>query len=163
MIKACKDHLAAALAAAGIERVFYRREEAEKHQVLPFGVLMTGDETLRFDGSLVASAEGPGNDERTYRRRTHRRVRDIKVAIIHRSDDQAETAGETFLAALDRRIFDGDGNAILVSARGSEPDEDDKSLLRQRSGAVYLVTFEGGVYQDKVVKVLPLETALEVE
>ncbi len=163
MIKTCKEYLAERLRAAGVSKISFSREGSDKHNVPPFAVVLTGDETMRYDGSMVAKGEGPGVDERTYRRRTHRRALDLKVLIVHRTDDEAQAVGETFLTGLTRRILDDQGNAILVAVRGSEPDEEDRSILRQRSGAVYLVTFEGGVYQDKVVKVLPLETAMEVE
>lgn len=162
MIGECRQYLAAHLKAAGIERVYTRPEDGTKHQAVPYAVVEMSDQSLEYDGSLVARADGPEADERTFRRRTHRRTVKAQVRIVHRDQTQLETVIMSFLAGLDRRLLDAQENAILISARGGEPEED-ASLLREQQTAYFQVVFEGGVYTDKIVKVYPLETALEIE
>jgi hypothetical protein len=162
VIATCREYLEQLLKNAGIARVFTRPEDAAKHQAVPYAMVALDTETMQYDGSLVARADGPGMGERTFRRRVHRRSVRAKVKIVHRDQAAADTAGTVFLAGLARRILDPDGNAILVSARGAEPEEE-TSLLRQQAAAYFEVLFEGGVYADKTVKIYPLETALAVE
>lgn len=162
MIATCREYLEQLLKNAGIERVFTRPEDAAKHQAVPYAVVALDTETMQYDGSLVARADGPGAGERTFRRRLYRRSVRAKVKLVHRDQAGADAAGSAFLAGLARRILDADGNAILVSARGAEPEEE-ASLLRQQEAVHFLVIFEGGIYADRTVKVYDLETTLQVE
>jgi len=163
MIRACLDCLEGCLKNAGVARVYDLPAEAAKHQAVPYAVIALGDETLQRDGSLTAAAAGPAADEKTYRRRLYRRSIQARVKIVHRNPAAAGDSGDAFLKALPRRIFDKHHNAVLVNARGAEADEEDAGLLKRQSAAYFLVTFEGGVYADNVVKRYPLGTSLEIE
>lgn len=163
MIRACLDCLEACLKGAGIERVYTKPEDAAKHQAIPYAVVILGDETLQRDGSMVARADGPAANERTYRRRLYKRSIQARVKVVHRDQAVAGDAGDAFLESLPRRIWDKHNNAVLVSARGAEADEEDASLLKKQGAVYFLITFEGGIYSDRVVKVCAIGVGLEVE
>jgi hypothetical protein len=163
VIGVCRDYLKAHLEGIGIARVLTRPEDAGKHQVAPYAVIVPGEETLVRDGTLVACADGPGAGERTFRRRLHRRTVTFRVKIVQRDPGAVDAAAAAFLGGLARRILDPAGNAILVAARGAEPEEE-TSVLRDQEAVHFLVAFEGGVYADRAVKVYPASAlAVEVE
>lgn len=162
MILACRDYLKTCLEQMGIKKVLTKAEDGSKHAVIPRAEITFGDTDLRIDGSLVARYEGPGDHERTFRRRTYQRTEQARVKIVHRDQDQAEKSRDSLLAGLESRIDDGKGNAILITAWSGEPDED-SSLLRQ-TGTTYIdIKFEGGIYWDRTVKLYDTATSLQLE
>lgn len=162
MIKACRDYLKTCLEQVGIKKVLTRAEEAAKHAVIPRGEIYFGESDLQKDGSLVARFDGPGDHERTYRRRTYQRTEQARVKIVHRDQDLAEKTRDDLIAAFERRIDDGHGNAILITAWSGEPEED-SSLLRQ-TGTTYIdLRFDGGIYRDRTVKLYDTATSLRLE
>jgi hypothetical protein len=164
MMDTCRTYLTQQLKSCGINKVFTKAEDAAQYKAVPYAKVAFDDEDLKYDGSLVARADGPNQGERTLRRRTYMRTIQARVKIVHRDQAAAEAAGTNFLSGLARRIMDPDNNAILINARSGEPEPDeDTSLLRQQGTSYYLVTFDGGIYRDKIVQVYELETALAVE
>jgi hypothetical protein len=162
MIGYCREYLITLLNQAGITRVYAEAEDAGKHQVRPYAQLIPGNEKLEYDGSLVAKEVDRENRQCTYRRRIYRHTAQIKVKIVHRDGNAAAQVKQAFLAGLERRIWDGDNNAILVSVATAQP-EDDPSLLKQQDVVYLTVTFQGGVYRDHTVDLVNLDSALKIE
>lgn len=162
MIETCRTYLETCLKNAGIKRVFTKLEDATRYQVFPYAQVIEDNQNLQYDGSLTARFEGPEEGERTFRRRIYYSMVDMVVKVVHRDLIQAEALREDLLASFERSILDADENAILVTARSAEPEED-TSLLQGRAAAYLDVCFEGGIYKDKTVKVYDLDVTLEVE
>lgn len=162
MIEKCREYLKAVLNQVGIKQVHTSQADASKHPVVPYAEIKLEDTALRADGSLVARFEGPGDKERTLRRRTYERTEQAQVKIVHRSQTAAETARDSLLNLLVPRIDDGHSNAILITAWNGDSEEDG-SILRQEAAANINVKFDGGIYKDKVVKIFSMETDLTFE
>jgi len=162
MIQACTAYLEGHLKQLGIKKVYTRAADSTKHQSLPYAKITINDETLRYDGSQVAKADGPNASERTFRRRLYHRIVPVDVEIVAKDQQTTSELGAAFLAGLKRRIWDSQGNAVLVSAEARKQMMN-TSLLSQQSATYFTVTFEGGLYQDRVVKVVNLDTALQLE
>lgn len=162
MMTSCYGYLENLLNSLGIDRVSAGAEENGKHQTTPRAHLEPGPEKFTYDGSLAARQSDAENMRCTYRRRMYRHAARVDVQIYHRSAKEAAAVKRSFMAALARRIWDADNNAILVSVPESRP-EDDPSLLKRQDAAVVTVTFEGGVYLDKTVELLELPGALVIE
>ncbi len=161
MLSSCLDYLEAKLKEAGINKVSKKQEDAGGHQVIPSASITVGEETLRRVGSLVAVLNDPAANLRVYRKKLYSRVIPFKVKIVQRDAITAENMGTSFIASLDRRILDSQGNAVLITAREAEPEEN-TSILNQKGTVEYQVIFEGGIYLDKTHKLYSTDTALEI-
>ncbi|MDZ4042912.1 MAG: hypothetical protein U1D96_05380 [Eubacteriales bacterium] len=133
--------------------------DVSKHQGKQWAIIEILDIQYTRDGSLVAKEDDLVAMLRTYRRRVHKVILRTKVQINTRSA-QAAVIAEQIIQDLERRIWDDDHNAILITARVSQPEED-PSMLQGRSATDLLVDFAGGIYQDRTVPLLDLETAQE--
>lgn len=162
MIQACREYLKTCINQAGIKTVHTRRVDASKHQAVPYGEIIFGDTDLHRDGSLVARYEGPGEHERTFRRRIYQRIELARIKVVHRDQALAEVTRDAILNSLGSRIQDGNGNAVLITAWSGEPEED-TSILRQEAAAYIDIRFEGGIYRDRTVKLYKTETDLLME
>lgn len=160
MIGSCIEYLLEILRENGIP-AHADAAEAAKHQGAQWATIGFLDTKWFRDGSLVARAEDPAAGTRTYRRRLYKIALRTNI-VIHSRRGQAADLGVTVAGKLDRRIWDAEQNAILVTVRGPQP-EDDPSLLKDRSTVELLVDFEGGIYRDRTVPLLDLEPALEIE
>lgn len=158
----CRTYLENCLISVGVKRVFNKQEDTSRHQVLPFAQVVEDSQSQIYDGSVVARFNGPAEDERTFRQRIYHCTVEMLVKIVHRDLNQAEAIRDQLLKQFDRRILDEDGNAILVTSRGAEPEEDG-SILQNKAASYLDISFEGGIYKDKVVKLYNLDVALEME
>jgi len=162
VIEKCREYLVTCLTQVGIKQVNTTKADTKKHQILPYGEVKFEDSALRPDGSLVARYEGPGENERTLRRRTYERTEQAQVKMVCRDQGQAENSRDNLLAMLGQRIEDGHGNAILITAWNGDGEEDG-SILNQEATVFIDVKFDGGIYKDKVVKIFNMETDLQFE
>jgi len=150
----CKDYLAQKLRAAGINEIYQTAEQSQKHHSLPYALVATGmdrlsgQERLEYSPRRVAMEDDLTAGVRRVRWRTHVRHLQLRVAIVHRTEIEAEAVLTAFLAGLDRRFLDAGGNAVLVNADMASRT-DDGSLLRNQAGAEAGVVFQGGVYRDE--------------
>lgn len=162
MITSCREYLKNCLNQVGISRVNTKKSEGTKHQAVPYAEVVFEEGDLRKDGRLVARFEGPGEKERTFRRRLYERTELARVKIVHRDQATAETTRDEFISLLDKRIDDGNGNAVLITAYQSEPEEEG-SILRQETAAYIDARFEGGLFKDHTVMLINTETDLLID
>lgn len=161
MIEHCRTFLVNIIKAASIKTVHIKAEDEGKHQTVPYASVTFGQDDLSFDGSLVARYDGPGEKERTFRRRMYHRNVPVKVRIVHRTPVLAEQARSSILQAIPVRFDDGAGNAVLIRFKSGEP-EGDGSVLRNQETVYIDLVCEGGIYKDHTVKVFSMETDLQV-
>lgn len=157
MIQECIEFLQTVLAHNNI--TVQADADTAKHQGGQWAAIEILDVKRLRDGSLVARSEDLETKARIYRRRTHRITLRTKVTIHSR---RAAVLAETVATQLPRRIWDAGKNAILVNARGWEP-EGDTSILRDRNKVELLIDFEGGAYKDCTTSLLDLGAALDLE
>lgn len=160
MIDTCLAYLKDFLAARKIP-AYDDPSEASKHQGAQWARIETQRVKSFRDGTLVAKVEDLEDKTRTYRRRIYKLVLRCKLTINNRRG-QAAALAEQIIAELDRRIFDQNENAIIITAQEGQAG-DDPSVLRERGQADLLVDFEGGIYRDRTVRLLDLETDMELE
>lgn len=164
----CKQYLAQKLQAAGIDEVYLTAEAAARHRALPYALVsasmdqLSQQERLEYSPRRVAMEDDLDNNVRRLRWRTHIRHLQLRVAIAHRTEAEAEAALTTFLASLDRRFLDADKNAVLVNGDMANRN-DDASLLRNQAGAEALVFFEGGIYRDGKLPLFNVPDLMAVE
>lgn len=158
MIKACKDHLRAALIAAGLEdkRIYPTESAKSAFQIVPSTLFLEVKEKIetyrrraKYEDDLVALT-------RTWRYQIFKRTLIIPLVVATRTEDELESVYTSFLSNLSRRVFDSSGNAILISINDDVQGIVDESLLAGKEGKMLEITFNGGVYRDKVV---PLYTS----
>ncbi|WP_027364019.1 hypothetical protein [Desulfotruncus alcoholivorax] len=160
MINACRDYLVQKLYAAGIADIRVGAAEATKHQARLFAEIVFGKESLKYDGSKVAvSQEGA---TKTYRRRIYSRIVPAKITIAHRDETELQSITALFLASLDRRLLDGNGNCVLIDVSMGDPEED-TGAASQRERAAYVIEFLGGVYKDNVTQLLNMNEVMVIE
>ncbi len=170
MIAECKQYLVQKLQAAGINEIYQTAEQSQKHHSLPYALVsasmdyVSRQERLEYSPQRVAMEDDLANGVRRVRWRTHKRHLQLRVAIVHRTEAEAEGILTAFLVSLERRFLDAGGNAVLVNAEMASR-EDDGSLLRNQAGAEAIVFFEGGVYRDEELPLfnVPGTMALENE
>jgi len=164
----CKNYLDQKLRAAGINEVYQTAEQGQKHHSLPYALVsadagqLSGHERLEYSPRRVAMENDLINKVRRVRWRTHIRHLQLRVAIVHRTEAEAEAALTAFLADLDRRFLDAGGNAVLVNADVASRN-DDGSLLRSQAGAEAVIFFQGGVYRDEQTPLFSVPETLALE
>lgn len=159
MITLCKDHLTTVLNQSGVAQVGTQAEDLTKHHGLPYAVILEGDERLVRDRRRVAKTDDLVAKKRTYRWQIYKRIVPVTVHLF--AKDTA-TLASAFLAALGTRILDQAGNAVLIAAAQAQPT-DDRSLIQQKEKQEIQVEFTGGVYEDRVIDLVPLTTGLVLE
>lgn len=160
----CEAYLVQALQLAGITHVYTEPKDAAAHTAVPYAELLWDKERLRFDGSLVAgyaSTDSQGRPVRVLRRRVYERVLPVEVKLVHREGELAAVV-ESLISSLERRIFDGQENAILLKL-DSSISEESASRLKGKEVTYFLITFEGGIYRDYSLYLLDLETQMVLE
>lgn len=168
MIGECKDYLANKLRDAGVQEVYTEAEQSQKHHSLPYALVMTGPEgtpgreRLEYSPRRVAMEDDRAAGVRRIRLQTHIRQLQLRVAIVHRTEAEAEAVLTSFLEGLDRRFLDRAGNAVLVYCDMVERS-DEGSLLRNQSGAEAVVFFQGGVYRDYEVPLFSVPQTMSIE
>ena len=99
----------------------------------------------------VAMEHDQAAGSRTYRWQTTQRTLSITVQLA--AKDNAGDLVAAFLAGLSARILDAQQNAVLVSPGAARPI-DDPSILAEKQALELRIEFEGGTYQDRIVKVV---------
>lgn len=168
MISECKGYLADKLKALGLTNIYQTAEDAQKHRVLPHAILSSDMERfsqyerLKYSPRRVAEEVDTVNMVRRIRWRTHTRDLDIRLAIAHHTNEEAEDMLTSILVSLDRRFLDAGNNAVLISGSTANSN-DDTSLLRNQAGAEALIHFGGGVYKDVEEPIFDVATNLIIE
>ncbi len=155
MIELCKNYLIQVLKSIGVNDVSDDPEDLAKYTPLPYAVVwQEKPEPLARDGSRVGKEDNVTTMTRTYRRRVYQRDLELMLLLIDRSGDAVDLRLVDFLAKLDSRILDTNNNAIQIEAVSQVPVAVDKSLLNQKASILVTIRCHGGVYVDKVVKLV---------
>lgn len=168
MIGECKAYLDGKLKALGLKAIYQTAEEAQKHRVLPHVILaadmnlLSQQERLEYSPRRVAQEMDNVKMVRRTRWRTHLRELEVRVAIVHHTNDEAEDTLAAFLASLDRRFLDSGNNAVLISGRTANRS-DDSSLLRNQAGAEAIIRFQGGIYKDVEEPIFDVGVTIQIE
>ncbi|MDI3480792.1 MAG: hypothetical protein PWQ97_447 [Tepidanaerobacteraceae bacterium] len=143
MITAIKNAVKDTLNTLGIKNIYTEEEDASKHHASPYALMIKDpDEELVYDGSRVAY-EINGNIKKV-RIRIYQRT--VRYRIVVSSKDPENILNQ-LLANL-KNLYDPQGNYISVYFEGIHP-KNDPSVLRGDTIMEMLVSFAGGVYQDK--------------
>ncbi len=160
MIIICKTHIENIIAAQGINRIFTDPEDLSKYLVFPYAAIFTNPVRYIKDGFRVGKEDDLVNKIRKYRRRIYQTILILNVALVHKTEAQADSLATAFLQNLGSRFLDGDGNSISIQAESGE-SVIDPSILKQRAAAEIKVGFIGGIYKDETVPIIPLSTGLD--
>lgn len=159
MIAECRRLIEDALKTAQVPRVYHDLDALGRRNVLPFAVLLLDRETVRRDGSRVATSDEADGRTRVYRRRIYAREVPVTVVIAHHDEARAEAVLAQVLLDTARGFTDAAGNHHRVRVDAVKWLEE-ASAVRKRATVEADLSFSGGVYRDDRV---PLVTDVAPE
>ncbi len=162
MINVCIQHLETVLEGIGFKEILTQEEEIDKFKGSRFAGLAINEARLTKDGIRVGVEDDLETMKRTYRYRLYKLEIPLIILLADKNRNLVNTHLMNFLSGLGTYIKDTDQNPIEITG-GNPQWLEDKSLLNQRTGIELPIVFTGGVYKDKEITLIPLETALEIE
>lgn len=151
MIAIAKGLVTDLLIQAGISKAgIYHEESAfDRVKALPFSVVLAGDE--KFEEKKRRVTKFTAQDGRRFmRHQRFERLSPLEITVMHKTEDAVDNVLTAVLEAVPDGVEDGKGNYVPIRPAGIQWMTDQ----RDRAGAVLVLHFVGGIYQDKEMAVV---------
>lgn len=154
MISLYKDYLIGILRTLDLKNIYDDLDDLKRRHPSPSAFIYISDrEDIEKDGQLVGYEDDLENKFRRYKKRKYKITNYVTVLFVSRSQAKAEQLKINFLKALDDRIFDNENNPILLSPYDSTLHLNE-SILNDKSGREILIEFVGGVFTERLFKLV---------
>lgn len=148
-----RNYIKETLKAAGIKsQVYTTLKKLKQANEAHVGAVLQNDDTFSRSGSKKIFVDQEGQRKR--RRKLWDRSTSFNVIIADTSEEKVEEILENFLRTLKKGIAVG-GNWVNIVVGEADWLEEGDSILKAKVAVQFLITFEGGIYEDKDMK--PME------
>lgn len=151
-----KDYLIGKLKEAGIKSQVYTSMKKLKQANEPhLGAVLRSGEKLSRSGSKRTFTDQEGQRKR--RVKLWNRDTTLHVVIADTSEEKAEEILEKLLTSIGKGVA-ADGNWAKVAIGDMDWVEEGDSVLKAKIAVQFDVTFEGGIYIDRELKPVEVDT-----
>lgn len=149
-----KNYLITKLKESGIKSQVYTNMKKLKQANEPhLGAVLRNGESFERSGSKTNYVDQQG--QRMRRVKLWNRDTTLRVIIADTSEEKVEEILEEFLILLGKGVA-VDGNWVNIVVGEADWVEEGDSVLKAKIAVQFDVTFEGGIYQDRVKKEVQL-------
>ncbi|TEB09144.1 hypothetical protein [Pelotomaculum propionicicum] len=151
MIAIAKNLVENLLIQAGIPKAgIYHEESAfDRVKAMPFAVILAGDEKFEEKKRRVTKFTGQ-EGRRFMRHQRYERTSPLEITVMHKTEDDVDKVLTAVLETVPDGVDDGKGNYTPIRPAGIQW----MTGQRDRAGAVLILHFIGGIYQDKDMAVV---------
>lgn len=154
-----RNYIVQTLRTAGIKSQIYTTlKKLKQGNEVHVGAVLQNDDTFSRSGSKKIFADQEGQRKR--RRKLWDRNTSFCVVIADTSEEKVEKILENFLRTLKKGI-DVDGNWVNIVVGEADWLEEGDSILKAKVAVQFLITFEGGIYEDKDMKPIKIGSVKE--
>lgn len=148
MINLYKDYIENKLREAGVKGKIYKTmKELKQFTGVELAAVIPAEESFERNGAkgYITKEEG----KRYLRKKIYKRTTNVLVVISNKNDSATDEIMCRFMSLLERGINDGNGNWVDIECKKGEWIDESDSIIRNNIAIQLLVTFTGGIYNDK--------------
>lgn len=155
MLSLYKNYLLELLKKLNLEVIYDDLDDLGRgHFPAPAAFVYTSDqENIEEDGSLVGYIDDEVNKIRRYKKRKYKITNYIAVLFVTRNEVDAERLKRNFFKLIDKSIKDDEEMAVSITPNESKLHLDE-GILNNRFGRELLIEFEGGIYTERLFKLV---------
>ena len=155
MITIYKEYLIELLKKLELKRIYDNLDDLQRGRfAAPAAFVSVADqEDIEDDGSIVGYVDDQVNKIRRYKKRKYKVTNYISILLVSRNQSDAEQLKRDFLKLLKKSIPDAEGMAVLITPNESTLHLDE-GILNNRFGREILIEFEGGIYTERLFKLI---------
>ena len=145
-----RNYIVETLKNSGIKsQVYTNMKKLKQGNEVHVGAVLRNGETFTRSGSKRKFVDQEGRQKR--RVKLWDRNTSLHVVIADTSEEKVEEILEEFLRNLKKGI-DVDGNWVNIVVGEADWVEEGDSILKAKVAVQFVITFEGGIYEDRDIK-----------
>lgn len=145
-----RNYIIQTLKAAGIKsQVYTTLKKLKQGNEVHVGAVLQNNDTFSRSGSKKIFVDQEGQRKR--RRKLWDRNTSFNVVIADTSEEKVDEILENFLRTLKKGIDVG-GNWVNIVVGEADWLEEGDSILKAKVAVQFIITFEGGIYEDEDMK-----------
>ncbi|MDI3547890.1 MAG: hypothetical protein PWR10_1542 [Halanaerobiales bacterium] len=155
MITLYKDYLVDLLKKLQLDKIYDDFDDLKRGRFpTPAAFIYVSDtEDIEDDGTIVGYIDDEPNKIRRYKKRKYKITNYIAILFVARNQSDAEKLKVDFFKLLDKSIKDSEGNPVLITPNDSKLHLDE-GVLNNKFGRELLIEFEGGIYTERLFKLI---------
>lgn len=159
MIDLAKSMLTDLLQQEGVKQIEQDDDAFDRIKAFPSAILLAGTEKLNEMRRKAKRWKDPATGKMMVRTQKYERSLPLEVNVFHKDETSANAILTGLLRRMPKGMYDADNNWIRITSSGIDWPPGQKG----RALGVLVVTFTGGIYQDKELATFREVEILEVD